>query len=241
MLYFIIGLSLFIMAIGFIVNAGNAKHFLAGYNTMKEEERAKVDIHGFLSYFRNFHLFLGLTMMIGGLLLWYLGHSDYATMFIAIFPMLGYMYFMWNSRNYFPSNKKNLKLGLGVMGLTVLFVAYIFYGGNKDNTITINDNTIHISGSYGEEVNSTDIASIKIVKELPKISRRTNGYASGGVSKGHFRTKEGEKVKLFINNRDDSFIKIDRTEEKTIYYSSKSESTQTIFNDLKEAFPNKVM
>lgn len=237
MLYVIIGMSLFIIAIGYIVNADNAKHFLAGYNTMKEEERAKVDIDGYINKFRSFHLFLGITLLIGGVLLWYLGYTYYATLFFAIYPILAYMYFMWSSSGFMPSNEKHLKTAFLVMGLTVLFVGYLFWSGNKENVLTIQDNGIHISGSYGEEIPASDIANIELVNSLPKISIKTNGYAVGGISKGHFKTKEGEKVKLFINKRDDDFIKITRHKNKSIYYAAKEEKSQKIYNKLIEAFP----
>lgn len=64
-----VGISLLFIAIGFIVTENNAKYVLSGYNTMNEEDRKKVDIKKYIPYFRNFHIFLGISYLVLGLTL----------------------------------------------------------------------------------------------------------------------------------------------------------------------------
>lgn len=64
-----VGMSLLFIAIGFIVTENNAKYVLSGYNTMNEEDRKKVDIKKYIPYFRNFHIFLGISYLVLGLTL----------------------------------------------------------------------------------------------------------------------------------------------------------------------------
>ena len=62
-------LSSIFIAIAFIVNENNAKYLLSGYNTMSEEERMKFDIKSYIPFFRNFHIFLGISLLIISLIL----------------------------------------------------------------------------------------------------------------------------------------------------------------------------
>ena len=65
-LYVIVGTGLLFIAVGFILTENNAKTLLAGYNTMSDEERQKVDIVAFLKYFRKFHVFPGAVISYYG-------------------------------------------------------------------------------------------------------------------------------------------------------------------------------
>ena len=69
MQFFILILGAFFAGIGFLIHEGNAKYLLAGYNTMGESERKKVDLSRFIPYFRRFHIFLGASFTVLGLLL----------------------------------------------------------------------------------------------------------------------------------------------------------------------------
>lgn len=61
MIYVITGISLLFVAIGLIVTKRNAKYLLSGYNIINEEDRKKVDSKAYIPYFRNFHIFLGIS------------------------------------------------------------------------------------------------------------------------------------------------------------------------------------
>lgn len=50
---------------------------------------------------------------------------------------------------------------------------------------------------YGMTIQRADIVRVEWCESLPVLSRRTNGFAAGGVRVGHFRTEEGENVRLF--------------------------------------------
>lgn len=50
---------------------------------------------------------------------------------------------------------------------------------------------------YGMTIQCGDIVRVEWCESLPVLSRRTNGFAAGGVRVGHFRARGGEKVRLF--------------------------------------------
>ena len=109
--------------------------------------------------------------------------------------------------------------------------------GLKENQLKINFESIEFQGSYGEKILASNIQSIELVKELPKISLKTNGFALGSVKKGFFKTEEGEKIKLIINAEQSSVLLITKKNGQKIYYSAKNESNFNIVSELKNKLP----
>lgn len=83
--------SIFIL-LAFILTENNAKYILAGYNTMKPAEREKVDIKGYVRFFRRFHVVLGVSFVLLGCISKPLLPEAWHGWFIAIYPCLAYVY-----------------------------------------------------------------------------------------------------------------------------------------------------
>lgn len=96
--------------IGFVVTEKNAKYLLAGYNTLAEKEREKIDLSAFLVFFRRFHIFLGLSFVLLGTGIFLTADALAVKMFISLYPLLAYLFFAWKSQNYrtgtHPGNNK---------------------------------------------------------------------------------------------------------------------------------------
>lgn len=88
-------MSLVFIGIAFLVTENNAKYLLSGFNTMSEDERQKFDIKSYIAYFKNFHILLGISIFITGLILYYFISPDCSGIFIATYPILTYIYFIW--------------------------------------------------------------------------------------------------------------------------------------------------
>src|SRR5690606_38169549 len=100
MIYTLIGMSLLFVAIGFIVTENNAKYLLSGYSTMSGEERKKVNIKEYIPYFKKFHIFLGASFLVFGLALTYFIDEIAGGIFLAVYPILAYIYFIVSSSKY---------------------------------------------------------------------------------------------------------------------------------------------
>ncbi|MBA0883289.1 DUF3784 domain-containing protein [Flavobacterium undicola] len=240
MMYTLIGMSLLFIAIGFIVNENNAKYLLSGYNTMSKEERKKVDIKAYIPYFRKFHIFLGVSFFLIGNLLNYFVHENAAGIFLAVYPILAYIYLIATSAKYFNGGlytKKN-KIGVFILVGTLIFVIVLFGRELKEDKLIFNSNSIEFEGSYGEVVPKNEIKSIELVNDKPKITLRTNGFALGTVKKGYFKTNKGEIVKLILNGDDKPYILLTKADGKKIYYSSKEESNEKLFEKIKSTSKN---
>lgn len=238
MIYIILGIGLLFFALGFIVNKSNAKYILAGYNTMSEKEREKVKLEPYLSYLKKFHVFLGISFILIGLSLHFFVNEKAAGIFISTYPILAYMYFIWNARNFSTNTNKDLpKIGLYVLGATLIFVLFMQYLGDKNDQMHIENDHIKIEGSYGQEIHYSDITKIELVNQLPKISSKIHGFAMGDIHKGIFKTTSGEKIKLVLNSDSKPFIFILTSDAKKIYFSAnEDESNEDIFNEFKEKY-----
>ena len=230
-------LSLIFTGIAFIVTENNAKYLLSGYNTMSEKEREQFDIKSYISYFRSFHIFLGISILIIGSILYYFINPDWSGIFMATYPILAYVYFIWKGNQFSKINdkKQNRKTIITMSFMFVVFIAIatMFFYSLQDNQIEINDNIVKIKGDYGMELKANEIKSIELVNELPEISIKTNGFALQTIKKGNFKTKNGENVKLFINSIEQPIIYITTNNNQKIYYSSKDNSNQKIYDQLK--------
>lgn len=165
--------SLFVI-IAFIVNENNAKYLLSGYNTMSEEERAEFDIKSYIPFFRNFHIFLGLSLLIISLILLYFVDSNWSGLFLVVYPLLAYMYFIWKGMLFSKNKKQNSLTYIVILGflLLVLFIIFDFKNTLKDNQITFKNNKMEITGEYGTELNINDIKSITLVEKTPETVKK---------------------------------------------------------------------
>ncbi|WP_349293300.1 DUF3784 domain-containing protein [Flavobacterium eburneipallidum] len=226
------------MAIGFIVTENNAKYLLSGYNTMKEEDRQKFDIKSYIPYFRKFHLFLGISYLVLGLLITYLINEEVGGIFLGIYPILAYGYFMWSSRKFSKNiNTKWNKLGIYILIAALIFVIGMMYSGVKEDKLIVHPQSIEFTGSYSETLNQNEIQNIALVKALPNIVRKTHGFAVGKIRKGYFKTDQDEVIKLIINEDKGSYILFTKTNGKKVYFSSKEKSNESILNEIKKKLP----
>src|SRR5690554_5130250 len=239
MLYFIIGLGLLFIGIGFIITESNAKYLLAGYDTLSKEKQAQFDIKPLLAYFRKFHLFLGISCIVLGLILTYVFNEVVGGAFIVIYPCLAYIYFVITSTKYSEglNSKRKNTVAIFILVATLLFVVGLLGYGLKEHTISIAPDAVEIHGTYGEVLLPSEIARIELVPELPKITFKSNGFALGKINKGYFKTEAGERVKLILNADNKPYLLIEKVDGKKIYYAAKSGSNTKLFEIIKNTFP----
>lgn len=103
MFFIIIGLSLLFIALGYMLTEQNAKYLLAGYNLRTKAEQEKVDINAYLVFFRQFHLFLGLSFLIGALYLHFFASEKATGTFVVGYPILAYAFLTWRGNRYYRS------------------------------------------------------------------------------------------------------------------------------------------
>lgn len=233
----IVILSLIFVGLAFILTEKNANYLLAGYNTLPEGEKQNFDIAGYLTHFRKFHIFLGISTLIFGLVIYYWIDPDWSGIFLGTYPMLAYVYLIWSGRKYSKAlNKKQQRKSKGAMIFMVLVflaISAMFWYSMSENQIVIHPEVIKIKGDYGMELKVNEIKSIELVDAQPQSTVKTNGFALQTIKKGYFKTKDGEKIKLLLNSAASPVILITTHKGERIYYSAKNKSNQLIFDQLK--------
>jgi len=237
MIYAYIGMSLLFVAIGFIVTENNAKYILAGYNTMSEEERKKIDLALYIPYFRKFHLFLGISFFAMGMTVNYFMGKTAGGVFLGVYPILAYIYFIWNGTKYSKGlSPKTSKMAIFGLAITLIFVLTIIGLGFKNDRLSYTTQQIEIEGSYGELIAASDLKAISLVDNIPGIAYKANGFAMGAIRKGYFNTKEGERVKLIINADNKPYLLIIKNDGSKIYFSPKEQNSELLLDELQQIY-----
>lgn len=130
-------------------------------------------------------------------------------------------------------------MGKVFMALTALLIAgslgmVIYASTSMKVNLEIKQEVVTIKGMYSENINKEDIVDLSLEDSLPPIAMKQNGGAVGNKKLGYFKTTDGEKVKLFIENDDMQVVKV-VTKDKTIYINyEEREKTEALFNELKD-------
>ena len=97
MLYVLIAISALFIGLSFLLTSRNAGTLLAGYNQLPEQEKAAINIHPYIRFFKRFHLTLGISLlMVGTVLMYYLDEKT-AGWFLLVYPLVAYIYFVWKT------------------------------------------------------------------------------------------------------------------------------------------------
>jgi hypothetical protein len=227
----IISMGLFFILIGFLITPKNASFLLSGYNSLTEKERLNFDLENYLRFFKSFHVALGISFIFFGLIIYNWFDSLVIGIFLAVYPILGYIYFLIKSSKFSRNaTSKNNKIGVYVLGFSLFFVLGFLIYELKDNKMVINNHQIEISGSYGESIIYDSIKQISIVKKYPNITFKINGTSIGKVKKGFFKTINQEVVKLILNSDSDEILYIEKKNGEKIYFSSKNQNIKELMN-----------
>jgi len=131
MLVLTICLGLFFAGVGFVLTTQNASSLLAGYNTMSTAERDKVDIEGYIPFFRKFHWFLGASTILLSLAAYFFLGDVGLGYVIGLYPLLAYIYFIPAGQKYYhdSSNTWASNIAIGVLIASAIAVGLLLYLG----------------------------------------------------------------------------------------------------------------
>jgi hypothetical protein len=135
---------------------------------------------------------------------------------------------------YEKSGKREILLTVAVLTAFIGMLVFIFVSGGRETELSFSDSSLTISGMYGMTVSYHDILQADTLQSLPGIKTRTNGFASGGILKGHFKLHDNSKVMLFIHKGEAPYI-ILKTNATNIYLNSGNPvKTREYYMNIKE-------
>ncbi|GAB2615823.1 DUF3784 domain-containing protein [Belliella aquatica] len=226
--------GLFLIGLGFLVKA--FPNLIAGYNTMSEKQKEKVDIEGLSTFMRDGLIVIGLIVIIGYSALTSLGQHAFLDVFIPSVIVIGVLFLFFKAKRFDQNEGGLVKSKLkGVFMIVVLVFVLVMIGNALIPTgYEINNDRVKFTGDYGTEIKVSDIASISLIDKMPPIKARTNGLGMGPIRKGFFRIEDEGKCRLFLHSFQGPFVKISTKDQETIFVNfKKREKTELVFLAIK--------
>jgi|GEM_PF-218919 len=144
------------------------------------------------------------------------------------------------------TSKGSIKTAINLIATVIIFIGLVvmFYLGEKEPEVIINNDRIQIKGMYGLSIDLSEIADISLVEKSMKelgIGRRTNGYGGfGDTLKGNFNSDALGETMLFVHANSSPTIKIERAGKKDIYISyNNAERTNQLYKALMQVYAGK--
>lgn len=220
----------FLILMGFVVKA--FPDAIAGYNTMSAEKKKNVDVEGLSSMMRNCLIVKG-SLVIVCVPFFRLVHWNINPIFFTMIVILSSVMGMMILSQKYDHNKKSLieKLVpiIFIIGLSV-FIGFHMLKTREPFEVSITDNQMTISGSYGL---STSFDKIEVVDIIPKIKLKTGGYSDGVVRKGNFLLEEWGTCILFLQSRGGPYIKVSTSDKPIIINDKSADDTRKLFDKLR--------
>jgi len=123
-----------------------------------------------------------------------------------------------------------------VVGFCPVVLIAVFVGMVAlEPKVVLGPDSFRLKGMYGVNIPLTEITEIDLIgfREMPAISIRTNGISSFNVHRGHYRTTDGDNVRLNISRRENPVIRIiDRRGNAYFINRKNPNETRAIFNTI---------
>lgn len=230
---------------GFAMKHHKAYWLIAGYNTMSEEDKKNVDITNLAKLMAN-SLFVisGITFM-ASVFMFFNQTLAGLVLFSLIIPVSIYLIvraqaYDGNTRRPDGTTKTRNKVLVGVIiGLlvaTMVGIGLLLYFSNKPAEYVIRDDSLRITGQYGEEIKLSEILSIRMEEQIPEIQFKSNGSSLGNMKKGYFKLKEVGEAKLFVDTQKPPFIFLNVKSGLRIINTEDASETEELYNKLLEVW-----
>lgn len=180
----------------------------------------------------------GSIILVGGLACLVFHWEDYQLVVILVPEIVAIVYMLLQLYKIERKGKGLLVLMLSIiviLGMIPLIAALPITG--TDNNTTIRNDTLFIEGSYAKEIPIASITQVDGNSTVPDIEMRTNGTSVGENNVGHFQTKEGKDVLLYLHSDDTNVTHIKTKNNEDIYINFKDSALSVDFsNQLKAVF-----
>ena len=178
----------------------------------------------------------GSFILVGGFACLAFHWEDYQLVVILVPEIVAIVYMLLQLYKIEKKRKSILILSIIVI-LGVLLLIGTLPITATDNNTTIRNDTLFIEGLYAKEIPIASITQVDGNATVPDIKMRTNGMSLGENNVGHFQTKEGENVLLYLHSDDTNVTHIKTKNNEDIYINFKDSALSVDFpNKLKVTF-----
>ena len=180
----------------------------------------------------------GSFILVGGFACLAFHWEDYQLVVILVPEIVAIVYMLLQ---LYKIEKKRKSILVLILSIIVILGVLLLIGTlpitGSDNNTTIRNDTLFIEGSYAKEIPIASITQVDGNATVPDIEMRTNGTSLGENNVGHFQTKEGKDVLLYLHSDDTNVTHIKTKNNEDIYINFKDSALSVDFpNQLKAAF-----
>lgn len=240
-MWMLVFVAVIVIALGFAVDRLGWHNLISGYNTMSKEKRDRVDIKKVARLVAWMCYGIGVIFLLIALIDLFGWDIPLEPFLIILFVFIVMM--LWRMQRYDgniydesgrlrPGGKKRLIPIVIVSVVLLVGVPALLFWFSQPTDVTVTDSTIVIEGSYSREIPFYELDDVTWTT-LPEIARRTSGAESGSRLTGHFRTKAGEDVLLFIDRDVEPVIRLDWSEEPIYINQSSADATRQLYEDIR--------
>jgi hypothetical protein len=224
--------GLFLIGIGFLVKS--SPNLIAGYNTMPADKKKNVNIDGLSTFMRNGLIAIGLSIIVGYYLFYWIGLSIVANSIGFVVTIVGVIILVIGAQKFDHNRGKSIKPAIIGLAFTIAFVAGLLTYGFIPTKITDDNDLVRFTGMYGFKIKVSDIQKVELTEIIPTIITRTNGFSLGNIQKGYFKLSEFGKCKLFLQTTGGPYLIITGTNNaKTIINNRNPKITEDDYTRIK--------
>ena len=127
-------------------------------------------------------------------------------------------------------------ISVAIIAAVALFVAGQFYVYSREPSVDLTNERVSIGvGFHDAEVPLSAIDSVTLADALPPIEGRINGFAAGGLLRGHFRVRDWGRGQLFINHRSPPYLVIGTRDTFVVVNFDEAARTRALYEQLRDA------
>lgn len=187
---------------------------IAGYDINKPDKEAPKRI-------RDVMVTIGCVILAGCTVSFVLKLEILFWIFLIVSPIIMPFFVIYKS-------KKLTYIWGGIIIIMIIFFSY----ASISPSIKIDHEKISISGLYGESIPLKNINNIELLDSIPNINLRTNGFTLANIRKGYFLVENMGLVKIFMQSKNQPFIKIKTNNSGYIINTQKASETIDIYKEM---------
>ena len=243
MIWIILGLLCFVIAISLL--KFKLYFLIPGYNRLtveqKEEQHEEQNIRPLAIYYAVMASIIGIFFFSMAILSYYNLNTVVSIILIMIVVMLvgGVMDSQRYLKTLTDEHSKPTKFTaykykqlIGYLCGVGIIVALIIYFAFKPISITLFDETLEVTGRYGDSYPFVMMEQLELLKQTPQIVETINGTTSNGQRQGLFKLQTGEEVTVYTNDQVNAVISFIFDGTRVFLNIDSEEETKALYEEL---------
>jgi hypothetical protein len=224
---------LLFLCLGWLILTKKAYYLISGFASRPKEEQEELIQNGSLQNTGKLLFATGVGMLV--LLPLHLTSFAYTMEvqfgFMLVFLLGGTVYL--SKYEVARKRKRSYLISSSLFIVTIGFVVGLYIFGTQDYEIKFTDETFEITGMYGDKWNLSTIQSVKLLDEMPPVTRKNNGFGLSTLAKGKFTVEGYGNSLLFVRKQSSPYVYIELSDENIFLNGETPEETKEWYEQLK--------